>query len=250
MNTPHSLISLKNVYAGYTPGKMVLKDVSMDIFPNDFIGIIGPNGGGKSTLLKAILGLLSPQKGTISYNFPNNNQNNIGYLPQINSFDKDFPIKIIDVVLSGMMNASVTKRFSKDDKEKAIYLLEKMGLKKLYNSSISNLSGGQMQRVFLCRAIINNPKVLILDEPNTFVDKNFENELYNHLLEFNTHMAILLVSHDIGTISSLVKTIACVNEQLHYHNSNKISEEILKTYNCPIELITHGKIPHRVLKNH
>ena len=107
-----------------------------------------------------------------------------------------------------------------------------------------------MQRVYLCRAIINNPEVLILDEPNNFVDKHFEAELYDLLQELNKKMALLLVSHDIGTISSFIKTIACVNEELHYHNTNKISEEILQTYHCPLELITHGHVPHRVLHNH
>ncbi len=247
-NTP--IINIKNVSAGYTPDKTILKNIDLTVYKNDFIGIIGPNGGGKSTLLKIILGLLKPLNGEILYKNKTNNKVNIGYLPQINTIDKDFPIKVIDVVLSGLMNGNAFKRFSKQEKQKAHNLITKMGLEEYYNNPISKLSGGQMQRVYLCRAIINNPELLILDEPNTFVDKNFEKELYNHLIELNQKMAILLVTHDIGTISSVVKTIACVNEKLHYHKSNIISEEVLKTYNCPFELITHGRIPHRVLDNH
>jgi len=109
---------------------------------------------------------------------------------------------------------------------------------------------GNSPKALLSRALINQPQLLILDEPNTFVDKTFEEDLYRWLRELNKDMAILLISHDIGTISPLVKTIACVNGLLHYHPSNQISEEVLKVYNCPVDIIAHGPIPHRVLKQH
>ncbi len=243
------LISLHKINAGYN-GKVVLKNINLDIYPNDFIGIIGPNGGGKSTLLKVILGVLKPFSGKISFE-QKGMLRHIGYLPQMNDVDKAFPIRVLDVVLSGLLGKKgLIARYHRKDKEKAIELLDFVGLKDLQNRAIGQLSGGQMQRVYLCRALMNDPKLLILDEPNNFVDKHFESELYELLNELNKKMAILLVSHDIGTISSFVKTIACVNEYLHYHQSNKISEEILKTYNCPIELITHGHVPHRVLHKH
>lgn len=246
------IIKLTNIYAGYTPNKPVLKRVNFEVYPNDFIGIIGPNGGGKSTLLKIILGLLKPFEGTIEYHTKEDYAKaNLGYLPQLNSNDKSFPIKVIDVVLSGLMGKKgMFHRYTHAEKDSARDLLHFVKLDKYINSAIGQLSGGQMQRVYLCRAIINNPEVLILDEPNNFVDKQFETELYDLLKELNKKMAILLVSHDVGTISSFIKTIACVNEDLHYHKTNKISAEILKTYHCPIELITHGKVPHRVLNNH
>ena len=129
-------------------------------------------------------------------------------------------------------------------------LLEETGLASYIHRPIGELSGGQLQRVLLCRALINQPQLLVLDEPNTYVDKNFEGELYQWLQELNQKMAILLISHDVGTISSIVKTIACVNGTLHYHHSNKITPELLKVYNCPIDLIAHGHVPHRVLKKH
>lgn len=246
------IIKLTDVYAGYTSNKAVLKGVNLEVYPHDFIGIIGPNGGGKSTLLKVILGLIQPFSGSITFHTDQNYAPaNLGYLPQINGSDKSFPIKVIDVVLSGLMGKKgLIKRYTRIEKEEALELLNFVKLTKYANSAIGQLSGGQMQRVYLCRAIINNPEVLILDEPNNFVDKQFEAELYDLLQELNKKMAILLVSHDVGTISSFIKTIACVNESLHYHKTNKISEEILKTYHCPIELITHGHVPHRVLHNH
>jgi zinc transport system ATP-binding protein len=115
---------------------------------------------------------------------------------------------------------------------------------------IGELSGGQMQKVLLARAIVASPRLLILDEPNTFVDNKFEGELYEILVQLNKDMGIIIVSHDIGTISTYIKTIACVNRGLHYHKSNQISEEQLASYNCPIKLITHGEVPHTVLKKH
>ena len=128
--------------------------------------------------------------------------------------------------------------------------MEEAGLTPLASRPIGELSGGQIQKAFLCRALINEPSLLILDEPNTFVDKAFEKELYKWLQHLNEKMAILLVSHDIGTISPMVKTIACVNQTLHYHPSNQLTEDILKVYNCPVDIIAHGQIPHRVLKDH
>jgi len=129
-------------------------------------------------------------------------------------------------------------------------ILERVGLTSLSKRSIGELSGGEFQRAMLARAIISNPRLLVLDEPDSHVDNRFEMELYTLLKDLNEYMAILLVSHDIGTISPYIKTIACVNRNLHYHSSNEISVEQLKVYNCPIEIISHGTIPHRVMKEH
>jgi zinc transport system ATP-binding protein len=128
--------------------------------------------------------------------------------------------------------------------------MEQMGILHLKHKAIGELSGGQMQRVFLARALIASPKLLVLDEPNTYVDKHFEESFYEILKELNEKMAIILVSHDLGIISSYVKSIACVNRHLHYHDSSEITQELLDNYPCPIDLITHGDLPHRVLKTH
>jgi zinc transport system ATP-binding protein len=158
---------------------------------------------------------------------------------------------VVDVVLSGIADGrNPFKKFSKKETSQAMAIIEQMGISAIAKESIGELSGGQMQRVFLCRAIISQPKLLILDEPNTFVDNKFENDLYQTLKELNKKMAIVMVSHDIGTITSYVKTIACVNRELHYHKSNIISEQQLADYNCPIQIIAHGKVPHTILETH
>lgn len=251
MNDSKKIAGLDKVYAGYD-GNTILRNVNLDIYENDFIGIIGPNGGGKTTLVKVILGLLKPFKGEVEYLMETTGSRlPIGYLPQINVIDKKFPISVGDVVLSGFMDTNkYIQKYSKEEKSLANEIMEDLGIYNLKKNPIGNLSGGQLQRVFLCRAIISSPKLLILDEPNTYVDNKFEGELYEKLSQLNSKMAILIVSHDVGMISTYIKTIACVNGEVHYHKSNIINEEQLQAYNCPIQLITHGEVPHTVLKTH
>lgn len=242
------ILELKNITAGYDH-EAVLHNVNLEICENDFIGIIGPNGGGKTTLLKVILGLLKPFSGEVIYY--TSKQNLFGYLPQNNRFDQRFPISVTEVVLSGLMSEKgLYKSYTRTEKQMAWELLDKYGMGNYKKAPIGDLSGGQMQRVFLCRAIISSPRILILDEPTTYVDSNFEKEFYTILQELSKSLSIIMVSHDLGTICSYVKTIACVNGELHYHKSNLISPEQLQSYHCPIELITHGQVPHRVLKTH
>lgn len=244
------LIILNSISAGYDD-EIILRNVNLTINENDFIGVIGPNGGGKTTLVKVILGILKPMKGSIEYASNEPGKTLIGYLPQINQIDKKFPISVSEVVMSGLMSAGIKRyHFSSTYKSIVDDLLEKMGVYSLRKKPIGELSGGQMQRVLLCRSLISSPRLLILDEPNTFVDNKFENDLYETLGELNKKMAILLITHDVGTISYYVKTIACVNTFLHYHNSNVITEQQLAAYNCPIQIITHGDVPHTVLKTH
>lgn len=245
------LVELNGITAGYD-GAIALNDINFVIGDKDYIGVIGPNGGGKTTLLKVILGILPPYSGEILLKESSSGVRDfIGYLPQVNNIDKKFPITVKEVILSGIMShKSFFSRYSQADKIRVDELLHKTGIEHLKNRVIGELSGGQMQRAFLCRALISKPQLLILDEPNTYVDNKFEGELYNLLKELNKEMAIVIVSHDLGTISSYVKSIACVNRQLHYHPSNIISQEQLAGYNCPIQLITHGHVPHTVLKNH
>ena len=244
MNLP--LLSIKKLTVGYSE-KPILSGINLDVFIDDFIGIVGPNGGGKTTLLKAIVGLIKPMEGEITFN----TKKTIGYLPQMNQHDNRFPIPVNEVVLSGLFgNKGIFKRFTKADTEKAEYWLEFAGVKEFTKKKFGSLSGGERQRVLLCRALISNPDLLILDEPNTFVDNKFEGELYELLKQLNETRAIMVVSHDLGTISAYVKSIACVNRDLHHHKSNIITQKQLESYNCPIQLITHGTVPHTVLLNH
>ena len=129
-------------------------------------------------------------------------------------------------------------------------LLEMAGIEAIADRQISEISGGQMQRALLCRAVIIEPKLLILDEPTNFVDNKFENELYTLLHRLNERMAIVMVSHDLGTITSVVKSIVCVNRTVHRHDSNIITAEQLENYHCPIQIISHGQVPHTVLEHH
>lgn len=245
MSSP--LVEIRNMDLGYQKN-LVLSNVTLSVFEHDFIGIIGPNGGGKTSLLMAILGLLKPLKGSIKYSF---DKREIGYLPQGSQVDESFPITVKEVIASGLEHGlKLGNGTARDRKRRVEQALESVGIEALHSRPIGELSGGELQRTLLARAIISSPRLLILDEPDTHVDNQFELELYALLKELNKNITILLVSHDIGTISPYIKTIACVNRDLHYHPTNEITEEQLKVYNCPIEIIAHGPIPHRVIKEH
>jgi len=244
------LLEMYSLLASYGTN-MVLHDINFNVNESDFIGVIGPNGGGKTTLLKVILGLIKPSGGKIIFNNDLINGNSIGYLPQISTGDINYPVTVADVILSGMMiSKRIISRMSVSDKKRAQAVIEELGLSGMADSSLNELSGGQLQRVFLGRAIIGNPKLLLLDEPGNFVDSTFENDFYEKIRDLNKRMAILMVSHDIGMISAHVKSYACVNRELHYHPSSEISNEQLLAYGCPVQLITHGEVPHTVLKIH
>lgn len=247
------LITLESISAAYDH-QIVLRDVNLSIYEHDFLGIIGPNGGGKTTLIKVILGLLKPASGQMHFTQAGKPVSSItmGYLPQYNSIDHKFPISVEEVILSGLSSRkSLLSRFTAQEKEKARQIISRMGLEGLASRSIGQLSGGELQRVLLGRAIISDPQVVILDEPSTYIDKQFEAKLYELLAEINEECAIVLVSHDIGTVLQNVTSIACVNETLDYHPNTEISEEWLeKNFHCPIEVLGHGAIPHRVLRKH
>ncbi|BDZ71569.1 metal ABC transporter ATP-binding protein [Methanobacterium petrolearium] len=229
----------------------VLEDINLSIKINDFLAIIGPNGGGKSTLLKTILGLIKVDHGNITVfgNQPGNPDNPIGYLPQHVSFDPDFPINVFDTVLSGRYHG-LLKNYSDDDRKKVTKALREVGMLDKKDRQISRLSGGQMQRVFIARAIVREPKLLLLDEPMASIDPEMQNSFYNLLSRLRDKMAIVLVSHDVGAVSSHVDNIACLNQKLFYHGSaENAAGPLEKMYRCPIDLLSHG-IPHRVLKKH
>ena len=222
------LITCKNLTLGYETG-IVINDLSFEIEEGSFLSIVGENGAGKSTLMKALLGLKAPMSGKVIYHGFTSEA--IGYLPQQVTFDREFPISVLEVVLSGLQSEkSFARRYTKADTTKAMELLESMNIASIADKLIGEISGGQMQRALLCRAIISEPKLLILDEPANFVDSRFESELYNILKELNKRMAIVMVSHNINAISSAVKSIVCVNRTTHRHNSNTLSERDFNRY--------------------
>lgn len=247
------IIKLDNITAGYD-GKTALKNVSLTVYDHDFLGIIGPNGGGKTTLVRIILGLMKPANGNVTYLRDGKDVKEItmGYLPQYNDIDKKFPISIYEVVLSGL---SRQKRFMRpytaEQHEQVRKTIERMELHGLEQRAIGTLSGGQLQRVLLARAIVSKPEVVVLDEPNTYIDQRFQEQMYKMLETINRDCAIIIVSHDVGTILQNVKDVACVNTTLHYHASTEIPEdELQEHFGCPIELLGHSDLPHRVLRSH
>lgn len=247
------IVEISNLSASYERNP-VLTQVNLTVYERDFLGIIGPNGGGKTTLIKSILGLHQPREGKIRFFKQGKevSEINMGYLPQYNSIDKKFPISVYEVVLSGLSKQkSIFRRYTKEQRQQVEEIIVRMGLEELEDRAIGQLSGGQLQRALLGRALVSNPEVVILDEPNTYIDKRFEGKLYSLLEEINKERAIILVSHDIGTVLKNVKTIACVNETVHYHPHTEVPTEWLEEhFGCPIEMLGHGTFPHRVLKCH
>ena len=248
-----TFVEINGLCAGYN-GEMVLQDINFTIYDGDFIGLIGPNGGGKTTLLKIILGLLPPQKGSITVmgKSPQEGRRHIGYVPQFAEFDSDFPISVRDVVRMGRLNQrKILKPFTADDAEIVEQRLEWVDMLDHKERSMRELSGGQRQRIYIARALSTKPAILMLDEPTNSVDYESRTKIYDLLHRINEQgVTILMVSHDLNVISSYVKTIGCLNRQMHYHGEKEITTEMLNAgYHCPVELIAHG-LPHRVLADH
>lgn len=243
---------LEDVWVHYD-GVPVIEGISLSIKQEDFLGIIGPNGGGKTTLLKVILGLIKPSQGRVSVlgHPPEGARKFVGYVPQYSLFDHEFPINVWDVVLTGRCGQrGIFKRYSSEDKRLALQALEMVEMLDFKDRQVGRLSGGEQQRVFVARALVTEPKLLLLDEPTASVDTPMMTEFYELLERLQHRMAIVLVSHDISAVSIYVNKIACLNHRLFYHNSKEISSaELEATYKCPIDLIAHG-VPHRVLKEH
>ena len=247
---PVKSLQLKNIIVNWnkTP---VLKDINLEVDENEFMAIIGPNGGGKSTLLKTILGLIKPEKGSIQILGKNQKDamDLIGYLPQKSYFDLSFPINVFEVVLMGRYKG-LFKSYKNEDKEVVINALKAVEMLEFRDRQISELSGGQMQRVFIARALAREPKLLLLDEPTASVDPEMQESFYKLLSSLKDKMTIILVTHDVGVASSYVDSVACLNQRLFYHGPPENSAVgIEATYKCPIEIIGHG-VPHRVFKEH
>ncbi|MCE5213129.1 MAG: metal ABC transporter ATP-binding protein [Methanobacterium sp.] len=243
-------VELRNVSFSYNH-QLILKDVTLTIQENDFMAIIGPNGGGKSTLLKIILGLLKPDEGDVRIFgcIPQKARDKIGYLPQKFIFDPDFPINVMETVMMGRYHG-LLKKYSKKDEKKAKQALKDVNMLDYEDRQISRLSGGQMQRVLIARALAREPKLLLMDEPMASIDPEMQNSFYQLMARLKNKMAIVLVSHDVGAVSVHVDKIACLNQKLFYHGPvENAAEGLEEVYKCPIELISHG-IPHRMLREH
>ncbi len=247
------IITIKNLSFAYQRENNILEDIDLEVFGNDFLGIIGPNGGGKTTLLKIILGLLKPDEGDVLVfdKKPKEARDLIGYVPQFLEIDLDCPVSVLDIVLMGILGRKkIFQKYNDQDLKLAEEALKFVDIYNLKNKQIGELSGGQRQRVYIARALIRKPKLLILDEPTASIDEKSEKDFWELLKEINKNSAIIIVSHDIGVIFKNVNKIACLNKQLYCHDATEITSEILdKTYKCDIEILGHG-LPHRVLKKH
>jgi len=241
VNHQQNIIEIKNVSFSY--GKeIVLENINLNVHKGDYLGIIGPNGGGKTTLLKLILGLLKPQKGTIQLS-----SSPIGYVAQkATSFDNNFPIRVRDVVSQGrVIDCGLFHRLTAADWKAVDSAIDLVGLSADKNKLIGDLSGGQQQRVFIARAITGrHPKIIILDEPTAGVDKNSQESFYSLLKKLNKKlgMTIILVSHDIDVIASETTELACVNKNLIYDNNPENflrSEKLKKLYGGGVRFVFH-----------
>ena len=212
------------------------------------------NGGGKTTLLRIFLGLLVPQRGTVRILgvSPQEARSRIGYMPQHVSLDTSFPVTAQDVVLMGRMGCGqglvAARPAGPAGRSGRVGAAGRVG--RTPDRRIGELSGGQLQRVFIARALVSAPEALFLDEAMASIDAQSRGEFYEALTELNRTMTIVAVSHDMMILSSHVKSVACVNRDLHYHDSGEITQEMLDAaYHCPVDLVAHG-VPHRVLCRH
>lgn len=239
-----SAIEINHLSFGYNKSR-VFDDVNLSIDENDFVAIIGPNGGGKSTLMRLMVGLLKPKAGEIRLfgeKVPSKKVA-VGYVPQNTNKNIDFPITVGECVATGKLGLSV-----KSDEVKAA--LEKVNMSGFTDRRLGELSGGERQRVLIARSLVCNPKILFLDEPSNNIDVAGIESLYSMLAEFSKTMTIVIVTHDLMALSHKVKSVVCVNRNVHYHEGVNLTEEMLhSTYGCEVDLIAHG-VPHRVLGSH
>jgi len=253
-----TIIETHNLHFSYN-GQPVISGVNLKIQSGDFMAMIGPNGGGKTTLLKLMLGLLKADSGSIRIfgKPPKEVSYRIGYVPQDIHINQNFPISASDVVLMGKLKPGKRwSRHAKEDRMEVLQALERVGIGKYSNRRIGELSVGQKQRVFIARALVTDPDILFLDEPTASIDTKGQNEFYAILKELNQKITIIVVSHDLMVISRYVKSVACVNQSLHYHGDAELTGEMIEMMydckieeTCPVELIAHG-LPHRVLHKH
>ena len=247
-----AVIEVEGLWAGYDH-EDVLEDVNLTVAPLDFVGLIGPNGGGKTTLIRVLLGLLSPTRGRVRIMGKPvaEGRRHVGYVPQQVDFDRDFPIRMWDVVRMGRLGERrLLQRFTAEDDEAVAEALDRVALLPLRDRPIGKLSSGQRQRVYIARALVTDPDILLLDEPTASVDPQVSTTIYELLQELNSHVTVLLISHDMSAVSSHVKTIGCLNRRLFYHNEKQLTAEMLEqVYHCPVDLIAHG-VPHRVFADH
>ncbi len=236
-----SAISVNDLSFSYEE-QVVLTDVSLDIYPFDSICVVGPNGGGKTTLIKLILGLLTPDAGTVRVfgMKPEEARLRIGYVPQYAQYDSQFPISVLEVVCMGRLGRSFTGRYSRKDREQAMHALAETGLADIAGRPFASISGGQRQRVLISRALASEGDILILDEPTANIDNESEHQFFDLLTKLNERMTILMVTHEVGFASTFFKRVACVNKQVVIHPTTALTGDIIREmYGDDLQVIRH-----------
>ncbi len=238
------VVKFENVSFAYGENK-ALESVTLEIAANEFVWIVGPNGGGKTTLVKLILGLLEPDSGrvTVFGETPRQARRKIGYMPQSAQLDMRFPITVLDVALMGRLgNGTKFGGYKKQDLRAALDALNKVGLVELKDRVFSSLSGGQLRRLLIARALASQPRLLVLDEPTANLDLVVARELLGFLTSLAKDMAVIMVSHDPAFVSENVKEVLCVNRRAHRHPTTKIDTAFLsELYSGDLRMIRHDR---------
>ncbi len=239
-------ISAQNLSFSYG-GPPVLETATFTVDRGDFASIVGPNGGGKTTLLKLILGLLQPLSGEIEVGGrpPADSRPMIGYMPQQTDLDTRFPMSVSEIVLMGRLTPGMRLGpfFSREDRRLAAEALELVGLDQLGRRSLAELSGGQRQRVLIARALACQPEILLLDEPTAHLDPHLEDEFLEILKELNRRMTVVMVSHDLGFVASCVNRCICVNRHVHLHPTSALHDDLIRSmYGDSVRLIRHDVV--------
>ena len=237
-----SVIKIRDLHFNYGDVP-ILEDINIDIHQKEFIGMVGPNGSGKTILLKIILGLLAPDHGTeeVLGKPPVQSVKNVGYMPQFAPFTRDFPISVEETVLMGRLGKTSSMGFfSKEDKQLAAESMEAVEVLDLRKRSIGSLSGGQLQRALIARALTCNPEIMILDEPTANVDMKVEKDIFDLLKRLNEKITIIVVTHDIGFISQYIDRVACINRTLICHPTSELTGETIENlYGTHVHMVHH-----------
>jgi len=241
VNTAELAIRVRDLSFAYED-RQVLIDVALDVWPFDSVCVVGPNGGGKTTLMKLIIGQLTPDSGEVLVfgKKPEQNRTLISYVPQYAVYDRQFPISVKEVVCMGRLGSSLTGRYTAEDWDRTMHALEEVNLARSADQSFSALSGGQRQRVLIARALASGGQILILDEPTANIDQESESHFFALLQELNQRMTILMVTHDVGFASKFFKRIACVNRRVVIHPTSELTGDLIKEmYGGDLRMIRH-----------
>jgi len=242
MSKEKAVVEISDVDFAYD-GELILEDISLTVGEHDFLGVVGPNGSGKTTLLKLILGLIRPLRGRVRVfgKAPERARHLVSYVPQHANLDGSFPVSVTDVVLMGRLGkAPILGGYRRSDRQAADEAMEKAEIYDLRDHRFGTLSGGQKQRVLMARALVGKPELLLLDEPTGSIDGRVEQDIYEFLKKLNENVAIVLVSHDLGFISTYVNRVACVNRRLVCNPTQQVTGDVMEAcYSGPIHMLKH-----------